>query len=327
MWAAKKAKQGATWPQRKLIKRFARKMVDRRSKQIAMQKRRSTQPNAAEIREARLWANGWLRTNGGKFGKFIAALGLGSVAAKVKVKGDEFVGDEFVGDEFVGDDFVGDDFVGIDPVTAALLGLSIPSLLLLLNTLLKRASKAGAPAEAQALEIPGGDGGKQEQAEESAPEGSEDAAEAPSEDLSAAEDDEASGDSLADSILGRWRNPFGKKMTNKLYVVIRRKRVGGSGMSATIYRFNKRGLLRKAITTNNMEYVQVFSVTLRRYPSFEDAKKALWEKVVSFANSKGFKIIKVKDLSSSGPKITVSGEESEVSVASREESEISNNQI
>jgi hypothetical protein len=218
-----------TYPQRRLIKREVNRLVARRARKISWDRRRSKTPTPNEITEAKVWSSRYLKTKGGRFGKLLAALGIGELLAakkKVRVRGETFVPSS------------SGDFVGMEPVTAALLGMSIPALAMILSAILKRASKAGAPSDPTAAAP---EGTVEQTPSEPSEEPGNEAAEP--EPVTPSDEDETSGNRTADFILGRWmsgamlvsvqRQKWEKKI-ERLKELLQRARAGDPKASSTI---------------------------------------------------------------------------------------------
>jgi hypothetical protein len=100
---------------RRIFRTLFRKLIHRRARLLAYQRRRSPKPNAAEQREAQAWTRAYVRRKG-----ITGKLAAGALAAGL----------------------------GAEPVaTSALLTASIPVLIALARRILKTAEREGAPAD------------------------------------------------------------------------------------------------------------------------------------------------------------------------------------
>lgn len=119
---AAKGIAAATGPiRRRIFRAFFGKLVNRRARLLAWQGRRSTLPSAADKQAAQRWAKAYVKRKG-VLGKLVGAT------------------------------------LGAEPVTAAILTVSIPALIAMARQALKTAEKEGAPAEPKAAEQPGSEG-------------------------------------------------------------------------------------------------------------------------------------------------------------------------
>lgn len=107
---------------RRIFKAFFGKLVNRRARLIAYQRRRRLQPDHAEVQAAGRWAWAYIRHKG-RFGRLVAAALAGEV--------------------------------GAEPATSALLTASIPVLLDLARRALRQAEGEGAPADPRSSGVPG----------------------------------------------------------------------------------------------------------------------------------------------------------------------------
>lgn len=121
-FAARRAKAAARFAarqlravQRKLFNAFFGKLTARRARYLAAQRRRSLHPTRAESAEARAWARSYIRSKGGILGRMVTAVTAGHP-------------------------------MGAEPTTtSAALAIATPVLIRLMNRLLGRANKEGAP--------------------------------------------------------------------------------------------------------------------------------------------------------------------------------------